>query len=781
VKTLSKKLIRDLNNMRFQAITIGSVIVAGITYMVGSLASYNSLLVARDSFYTNQRFAEGFANLNRAPNYLLKEIGGLEGIDTIESRISKEVVLDFPGELYPSAAQLLSLTDNLNQVVLRSGRLPGISNEVLVSENFAKANRFNPGSHLMAIINGKRTKLTITGTALSPEYVYVFRPGSLMPDDKHYGILWMQRDAIESALNMEGAFNQIIFNFSVNEIGKKTFALKEVDSILKPFGGVGANERDKLPSDSFLKDEFKQLRTTAIFLPSIFLGVAAFLLHIITSRLITKEREQIATLKALGYSNAKVSLHYLKLISVITMISSGVGISLGFYVGVLFTELYGAYYHFPNLTPSYPLYLMFLGLGIGLLSGFIGTFTSLLSVIKLEPATAMRPPAPETYRFNWLETLIPALRSRGRMILRNLLKRPIRTVLTILGLSMSVMIMILGSFIKDTVSTLLVTQFEVIQRESITLVFPAIMNENVVFDILELEGVQEAEGIRIVPVKIKNRNFFKDTVLYGISSNSQLKRNLDKNLQKISLPLDGLMVNEAIAEKLKLQVGDKVWIEVLEGNRAEREVTVVSLVSEFLGQGLYMDRKILNELLMEGHVINQLYLRIDPKEEASFIEKVKEFPKVGGIVSKTGLLKAFKDTMERTLQSTSFFITLFTAIISVGVVFNTAMIALSERTYELGSLRILGFTMKEVFEILIYELILLVVISLPIGCILGYYLSNLMVNMNDTEGFRIPAIVSISTYLIAIGLTILTTAVSFVMLFHKLKNMDLLSVLKVRE
>lgn len=781
VKTLNLKLLRDLTNMKFQAVTIGLVIVAGITYLVGSLASYHSLLNARESFYANQRFAEGFVYLNRAPNHITKQIEKVEGLDIIESRISKEVVLDFPGEIFPSAALLISLSDNLNQVIVRSGRIPSNADEVIVSENFAKANHFVPGSFLVSIINGKRIKLKITGTALSPEFVYVFRPGSLMPDDKHYGILWMKRDAIESALNMEGAFNQLIFNFSVEGQGKRNITLKHLDSLLKPYGGIGASERNKLPSDSFLKDEFKQLRTTAVFLPTIFLAVAAFLLHIITSRLISKEREQIATLKALGYSNRSICYHYLKLISVITSVSSVTGISLGFYVGILFTNLYGEYYHFPNLKPSFPFYLMIVGVCIGLLSGFLGSLSSLLAITKLDPATAMRPPSPEAYQFLWMEKLIPNLRSRMRMVLRNIFKRPVRTVLTIFGLSMSVMIMILGSFIKDTISVLIETQFELIQRESISIVFPTIVNENVVLEILGYHGVLEVEGIRIVPVKLKNGNFTKDTVLYGLSSDSQLKRNLNRNLSKIPLPMEGLLVNQALAEKLDLHVGEKIWLEVLEGNRSEVEVTIVALVNEFLGQGLYMNRKNVNRLLLEGNVINQLYLRIDPLKENDFIQVTKEIPKVSGIVSKTGLLKAFKEMMARTMQSTSFFITIFTAIISVGVVFNTAMIALSERTYELGSLRILGFSMNEVFEILVYELLILIIASIPIGCILGYYLSNLMVNMNDTEGFRIPATVSVSTYLSAIGLMLFTAGISFVMLYRKLKSMDLLSVLKVRE
>ncbi len=781
MKSLDKKLFREINQMRFQAISIGLVIIAGITYMVGSLASYQSLLKARENFYANNRFAEGFVYLNRAPNFVLKEISELKGIDFAESRISREVVLDFPSEIFPSAAQLVSLTENLNQINIRTGRLPNTSDEVIISENFAKANHLTQGDFLIAIINGKRTKLMITGSALSPEFVYVFRPGSLMPDDKHYGILWMKRDAIETALNMKGNFNQVLFNFSLTKEGEKNSTLKEIDNVLRPFGGIGANVRNKLPSDSFLRDEFKQLKTTAIFLPVIFLGVAAFLLHIITSRLISKEREQIATLKALGYSNLTICLHYFKFISLITFTSSAFGVGLGFYLGVTFTNLYGMYYHFPNLTPSFPISLVLLGLLIGLLSGMFGSFSSLLSVVKLDPATAMRPPAPDSFRFFWFETLIPKLKTRTRMIIRNLLKRPIRTSFTILGLSMSVMIMVLGSSIQDTVRELLQTQFENIQRESFTLVFHGIVPENTIYNLSNADGVLEVEGMRVVPIRMKNRNIAKESVLYGMTPNSQLRRNLNKNLEPIALPLDGILLNETLAEKINIKAGEKLRIEILEGNRPELDIPVVALVSEYLGQGLYMDRSKLNELLYEGRVINQTFLRIDPSSEIQFTETMKQSPKVAGINSKSAMLKAFQDIMQRTMQSTSIFITIFTAIISVGVVFNTAMISLSEKTYELGSLRILGFTMREVFEILLFELSLLVIISLPIGCAFGLYLSNLMVNINDTEGFRMSAKITSSTYLTAITLTLITTLVSFLIIYRKLKTMDLLSVLKVRE
>ncbi|MDZ4725603.1 MAG: FtsX-like permease family protein [Leptospira sp.] len=780
VKALNIKLIRDLNQLKFQALSIGCVILSGIAYLVGSWSSYSSLLNAKEKFYSEEKLMTSFANLNRAPNYISNKIANLHGVDIIETRNAEEVVLDFPNEIYPSSAHLVTLTEKLNLVKLQSGKMPEGDREVIVNESFALANQFVPGSTLVAIIAGNRTTLKISGIGLSPDFVYVFSPASIFPDNKHYGILWMNRDAIDEALDRKGTFNQIILKDSL-PIEKKDILLKSIDEILKPYGGNSASDINKLPSASFLNDEFKQLRTTALFLPAIFLGVAAFLLHIVSSRLISKEREQIATLKALGYSNFTISIHYLKLISSITSISSLLGVFLGFYLGKVLTKLYGEYYRFPDLTVVYPIELVFIGLLIGLAFGAIGSFISLSEIVKLDPATAMKPPSPENFRLNLFEIYLPKISSQGKMIFRNLFKKPIRTTLTIIGLATSVMIMIIGSFIQDTVSFLLEIQFEKVQRESMNIIFRNPVNHNVIYEFMKMNGIMDIEGARIVPVKLKIKNKTKNSIIFGFPINSQLRRSVDLNNRITNIPFDGILLNETVAKNFNIKVGDKILIQILEGKQSEREVRVVNLVNEFIGQGIYMNRRELNKLLDEGDVINQIFVKIDTLSESDLIRDIKEMPTVASLLSKTGTLKAFKEILNRTLQSTSLVILLFTSIISIGVVFNTAMIVLSERTYELGSLRILGFSNREVFLILISEISVLVIISIPIGCLMGYKVSNYIINMNDTEGFKIPAIINFGTYFYSISLTIFTSGISFVMLFFKLKNLDLLSALKVRE
>lgn len=408
--------------------------------------------------------------------------------------------------------------------------------------------------------------LHVTGIGLSPEFVYVFRPGNPMPDDKHYGIIWMKREAMEANFNFEGAFNQVIFHFA-SEGEDRLRTMRDLDALLDEFGGLGAKERKLLPSDSFLSDEFRQLRTTAVFLPGIFLAIAAFLLHIISNRLISKEREQIATLRALGYTSRDVVVHYLKLITFITAISSILGVTVGYFLGNGMTGLYGRFYKFPQLIPIFPPLLALFSVSFGILIGGLGTIISLRSIIQLDPAQAMRPAPPGTYTISFWEAWITNLRTIQRMVLRNLFKRPTRTILTILGLSTSIMIMIIGNFIQDTVGTLLDLQFNTIQKETLTLVFRIPVEDSILFELKERKGVFLAEGQRSIPIKITKNRKSKDTVLTGISEGSDLRRILNHNLQPIDIPVYGIMMNTDLANKMGIRKGETIVIETLDGEK----------------------------------------------------------------------------------------------------------------------------------------------------------------------------------------------------------------------
>ncbi|PJZ53810.1 ABC transporter permease [Leptospira adleri] len=779
VKTLDLKVFREMKSLKAQGITIALVVAAGVGVFVASRSAYDSLFSAREKFYSSAYFAQGFVSLKRAPESVLQNLVDVPGVGTIRSRIVQEAVLDIPNETLPTSGRFVSLSQGINVPHLRSGRFPKGDNEVLLSEAFAFANKLIPGNRIVGILQGEKKILTVSGIALSPEYVYIFRGTNPLPDDKHFGILWMDRKGMENAFGMVGAFNDAVFTFAPE--AQRTSVLKRIDEILEPYGGYGAYDRDKLPSHSFLRDEFKQLKTMAYSLPMIFLGVAAFLLHIVSTRIISKEREQIATLKALGYSNIEIALHYLKIISVISGLGSFLGVLVGIWLGDAMRNLYSEYYRFPHLVYIFHPSLGLFGILIGILAGALGTTYSIFRVLKLDPAQAMRPPVPMSFQKNWIETYTKTLSTQTRMILRNLTRRPARTLIAILGISTSVMIMVLGMFSRDAVNAMIEIQFDLLQRESITVSFLGPVSKTAVDDLQKDPAVLSAEGYRMIPIRIRVGHLSKEMALQGIPDNAELRRLVGKKRNILTPPSSGVFLNSGVAEKMKIKTGSQIQMEILEGNRKKIAVRVDGLVEELLGQGAYMDLNSVNQLLGEGESVNLIALRTDAKEESALLSRLKDVPKISGVSTRAGSLKVFTDTMSRSTLATTVILFIFASVISVGVVYNTAMISLSERIFELGSLRILGFTRKEVFRILAGELGVEIIASLPIGCVLGYSFAYLLMTTVETEGFKIPLIISYRTYVVAILMTLGTSVLSYFILYSKIKTMDLLSILKIRE
>jgi putative ABC transport system permease protein len=779
VNTLDKKVIRAILGLKSQSITIALVVASGIAMFIASRTAYDSLWDARDKFYANTMFADGFASSKPAPEILERRIRNIPGIQDLRVRIMQESVVDFPEEDLPSAGRFVSITEGMNELTITEGRQPVTNDEVVLSESFARANRLSPGKKIAVILEGKQKFLNIVGLALSSEFVYIFRSSSPLPDPKHFGILWMRKEALEAAFQMQGAFNDLIFTFSKDANRKST--LKLLDQALEGYGGLGAYDRDKLPSHSFLRDEFKQLKTTAYLMPMIFLGVAAFLLHIVSTRIISKEREQIATLKAVGYSNLTVAMHYVKLL---TFISSGgaiLGILLGIYFGDAMLSLYGEYYQFPNLKLVIDPTLIFQGFAIGMLSGIVGALFSVMSVLKLNPAQAMRPPMPESFSRIPLERIMKYLPTQGKMILRNLFQKPFRTILSSLGISTSVMIMVIGTFMYDAVDNMLELQFDLLQRESVTINFFGPVSANVELEIAKEKAVLFTEGYRLVPIRIRSGSLSKEILLQGIPKNAELRRLIGEG-EKILVPPDtGILLNSQVAQKLSISIGQEIQLEILEGNRKKVNVVVEGIVTEILGQGAYMERKAVNKLLGESESFNLLALRTDAKEESALLHKLKSIPKIAGVNTRAGTLKVFHEMTSRSMLATTLILLIFASVIAIGVVYNTAMIALSERAFELGSLRILGFNKREVFSILAGELTVETIVALPIGCVTGYWFAYMMFTSVETEGFNVPLNISLTTYGIALLTTISTSLISFIILYFKIKSMDLISILKVRE
>ncbi len=787
MRALDIKVWRELWAMRGQALAIAAVIVSGVTTMVMFLSTYDSLLHTRETYYRDNRFAEVFASLKRAPNHLITRIEAIPGVERVETRVAAAVNIDIPGFNEPVIGKLISLPDDgdalLNRLYLRRGRFiePYRDDEVMVSEAFANAHRMQPGDRLYAIIKGKRKALTIVGIVLSPEYVYQIAPGAFFPDFKRYGVLWMGRTALASAYELEGAFNDVSLTLSPGaSLGT---VLDYLDDLLVPYGGYGAYAREDQFSHRFLSEEMRQLRTSATVFPLIFIGVAAFLLNVVLNRLINTQRDQIAILKAFGYSNAAVGLHYVKLVLLIVLLGVAVGVALGVYWGKGLGLIYMEFYRFPYLHYLLRPMVVITAAGVTMLAAVSGTLFAVRQAATLSPAEAMRPESPVLYRATLIERigLQRYLTQPTKMIMRHIERRPLKSLFSVIGIALAGGIMMVGNFQEDAIRYMVEVQFSLSKRDDLSVRFIDPTARGVLHELQAMPGVRHVEPYRTVPVRMRFEHRTYRTALEGVEPGGELMRVLDTTLQPIALPPEGVVLTDYLATLLGVVPGDMLTIEVLEESQPVLQVPVAALSKQYLGVWGYMRIDALNRLMREGDIISGAYLAVEPGERQQVYAELKEIPRVAGTVARKSAIQSFYDTMAETVLFFSFIANLLGATIAVGVVYNTARIALSERGRELASLRVLGFTHGEIAYILLGELALLTLVAIPLGFLVGEGLCAFLASQFKTDLYRVPLVLESDTYASAATVVLLSALASGAVIWRKLGKLDLVAVLKTRE
>jgi putative ABC transport system permease protein len=787
LSALDRKLLRDLWHMRGQVLTVGLIVASGIATYVTMRGAYESIARAQQDYYSRYHFADVFAQLKRAPNSVADEISHIPGVGVVETRVVVEVNLDVPGLDEPAVGRLVSVpgrqASTLNDLFLRRGRYieGGREDEVLVSESFATANNLDVGNSIGAVINGRWENLRIVGVALSPEYVYEIRSAEVFPDNKRFGVLWMSREALGPLFNMEGAFNDVSLTLAPS--ASEPAVLQRLDKILEPYGKLGAYGREDQVSHRFLADEIAQDRITGIFVPTIFLGIAAFLIHIVLSRLVSTQRNSIGLLKAFGYSDVDTGFHYLKFAIVVVLLGTTVGAPLGLWMGGGLAHMYQKFFHFPELRFIAGPKLIAWSIAISGLAACLGALTSLRAVVALPPAEAMRPESPPQFKEGIAECLgvTRAISISSRMILRNLERRPGRAALTILGMSLAVAILIVGFYFFDAIEYIVQVQFRTAQRDDVTISLSEPHGEQARYDVNHLIGVLHSEPFRIVPARLHFGNRAKRIGVQGLEPTADLRRVVQSNFDVVRIPPEGILLTTKLAEILGAKPGDVVTVDVLEGARPSRQVAVAGIVDEMIGLSAYMDISALNRMMREGPSISGAYLSVDADKLQTLYSDLKRTPAVAGVAVREAMLESFYRTIAESLRISTTTLNLFACVIAVGMVYNSARVALSERGHELASLRVLGFNQREISFMLLGEQGFLALVSVPVGFLIGYGICALLTQAMQTELYRMPLVINASTYALAvliIGLACLGTGG---LLYRGLERLDLVAVLKTRE
>jgi putative ABC transport system permease protein len=787
ISPLNRKLFRDLGHMKGQMIAVSLVMACGLAMMIMTRSLILTLESTRDAYYQTNGMADVFASLKRAPLSMAEPIAKLAGVAAIEPRVVVDVTLDLEGLPEPATGHIVSLPEDreqtLNQVFLRSGRLPRPDERrgVVVGEAFAKANCLQPGDAIDAIINGHRDRLQITGIGLSPEFVFEARAGETLPDNKRFGVIWMNYRSLAVAYNLDGAFNDICVDLSPGVSPEAVIA--EMDRILTPYGAYGAYTRKDQASAARLGDELRVLHALSVAYPLVFLSVAAFMANAVLARLVRLQREQIAQLKALGYSSWQVGMHYLSFALVFVALGTALGGISGRVMGGGLVELYTKFFRFPVLEFRMDYGALGLALAVSAGASALGVAGVVWQAVKLPPAEAMRPEPPADFKPSLLERLglTRGMSPSFRMALRNIERKPFQALFTVAGLALATGLMVLPGSMSDSIDYLLTFQWNSEQRQDVVVFLTEPGSGGALHDLEHLPGVRSAEPIRSVPARIRFGHHYRKLAVTGLPHGADLNRLLDDHGRQMVMPEDGVILSAKLAEVIGAKVGDDVQLEVLEGQRPLVSVPIRGLLTDYAGVAAYMDLGSLRKLMREGATVNGAYLSIDDSKWVDFMRKIKETPRAAVVLVKKEQLAAFRNSIGQSIGLIRKLYLTLAVIVAFGVVYNSARIALSERSRELATLRVVGFTLREVSAVLLGELGMLVLTALPLGLLFGRGLAIFIMSSFSTETVRMPLVISTGTYSVAVTVVLTAAGLSFAVVSRMLRKLDMVGVLKARD
>jgi putative ABC transport system permease protein len=784
---LDRKLFRETARLRGQVITIALVLASGIVCFISLRGTYASLAESQAEYYDRFRFAHLFAQAERVPEAVARRIEALPGVETLQTRVAADAMVPIEGMQRPAYGRLLSLPATrqplTNALSLRQGRFPvaGSNDEVVVLEAFAVAHGLEPGQRLPVVIDGHLRSLRIVGVALSPEFVYAIRPGAMVDDPKRHAVLWMERNALSSALKLGGAFNDVTLRLSPGAADKPVLAA--LDRLLAPYGTNGANARKDQLSHRILSQELSQLKMLSTMVPAVFLGVAAFLVNLVLARLIRLQRGEIATLKAIGYPNARIARHYLGLVLVVMVPGAVVGAGGGYALGKIVLGLYAHSFRFPDLAFRPSVSLFAAAILISGLSALAGALGAVRAAVKLQPAVAMQPPAPARYRKTIIERLgLGALLGpTGMMIVREQLRRPFRTALSSLGVAGAVSLLILSHFAWDSLLAYFEGTFRREQRQDVAVVFAAPVSPRVVGELRHLPGVDAVEGLRAVPARVRHEHRARDSVIMGVPAAATLRRLVGKGGREVPLPRDGVVLTKTLGEVLDLRVGDRVTLELRDGERRAVKPVVAGFVDEAIGMQVYAQSETLAELESDLGAVSSALLKVDAREAEAIHARLRRSPRIIDVSEIRSDMQRLLDMNASIMDVWTLISILLAASVVFGVVYNNARIALAARGRDLASLRVLGFTRREISTILLGSQAIEVAVALPVGLLLGLLWARQFMSSVDQETFRWAVVIAPRTYLMSITVTVIAAAASALWVRRSLDSLDLVAVLKARE
>ncbi len=785
---LWRKLLRDLKDNK--AAYIACVVVIGIGLMVFTFSAIvlENLQAAKDDFYRDYNFADGFIRVRGIPDAEINRIKQIEGVAYLEGRLVKDVRVLLPGKDESIFLRLVSTVpgerEGLNRVQMLKGEEPdGRSRDLVVAPDFFAANELNLGDILPVIAAGHIYDLRISGVGQSPEFVYALRTAQdIYPNPETFGIAHVPLSVMRSIFQEGESYNDLVFSLNPG------YSYEDVEARMKPrlerYGLESMYPKKDQVSEVILNQELDQMRGMVTTLPVLFLFVAAVILYILIKRMVEQQRGQIGTLKAFGYTNREILVHYISYAVIIGIAGGILGGLSGIWISFPLTELYKEFFSLPGLESHFSLKYMLADILMATSFSLVAGYFAGTDILKLQPAEAMRPPTPPEGGKTWLEQqqlYWNCLNIQGKMATRNIFRNKARAFFTMLGITFAFAMIATTWYFQAITEVMITDQFVKVQTHSAKVVFSSPQAKDaVVREIGRFPGVNRVEPVLEVPALLRHNWHEKGSVIMGLSQDSQMYNILTDSGEKLHPPSNGVLLSSRLAELLEVKQGDFIEIDSFYNGGKAVNVEVVDVVPQYLGVNAFMEIDALSALLKQSKMATSVLVDLEQDSLSALKDKYQDSERIAVVEDRGAMLATFNELME-SYGYMIYVLAIFALITGFAVVYNSSIVSLSERQRELASLRVLGMSPGEVLQILTFEQWFISIFAMITGIPLTILLIKGMADSMNNDMFSIPFIVEFFPFIMAILGTAFFVVIAQWTINKKIHKLSMVEVLKERD
>ncbi len=761
--TMRKKLMRDMLHAKMQFFALIALCMLGV-FLFSAIDSFGLITQAsNDAFFADNHLAHFFVNLAQADRDALARVRAIDGVAAAQARFTMDMDVDLPGEPELNVTAFNgAMTINTPYIVEGEPLAPDDRRGCLLQEAFARAHDLTPGDSITIEYAGMRYPLFIRGVVNSPEYISL--SDGMQIDSTKYGYVLVNALAFE-----EIPLTQITV---LLEDGANEPAVRS--EIERRLPAAFIIDRRTHKSTIVVENNAQMFRDLSVLFPLAAYAVAALIVMTTLSRMVDNERMQIGTLRALGYSDARIRRHYLCYAIVPSSIGSLLGLLLGFYAlpaafwDVLFGQNEYPYLVHPPISAQ-SLFIAVLNVAV---SAAICLYTYHRSTRECA-AALLRPKPPKAGERIILERITPLWKRmsfNSKMITRNLLRSKARTVMSLAGLLCCNALLIASLGLQDSVKHTLNGHY------GGTLAYDACaqLSSNAGdADAYERHlAAGRVECAMEASVSLRSASAQRTTLLTVLSDDQQLIR-LGEGFAPMPLSREGAILTEKLAASLGVSAGDTITCQLPASDEA-LEIPVSQIAVNNLSQGMYLTRSAWDGLRRGAFVPTSIYLQ-EPTPQT--IEKLGAMDEVEGI----DYITDQREEAFLYLNSVSqvFSILTFIALALAFVIcYNMGLINFAERTREYATLKVLGYHQKEIRRLILGENLLITVLAIALSVLPGIGFTDMILSMVESESMRYASTVRTASILSSSVTTFGFSILIQLLLARKVRGIDMVEALK---